>query len=77
MIAKGLDGKNSRVNMAAIEKYRQHQHAENGYYTDTAYALKANLTAEFPPERINGIVNLLLMIRPKATEIEVENALVR
>lgn len=76
LLAESLHGKNSKINVDAVKEIRRRQHLENGDQMDQAYLLKVMLSKQLPPERVNGIINLILMVRRNATDDEIENALV-
>lgn len=44
---------------------------------DNIKILQAIFSRELPPERFNGLINLIYSTRPSATTKEIENALVK
>lgn len=75
-LAEALQGKNSTITVDAVKDFRRHLHFDNGDQIDRAYVLKVQLSKQLPPERVNSIINLILMFRRSATDNEIENALV-
>lgn len=56
---------------------KQFEGAELATEIDKLKELKSILSKELPPERYNGIINLIYIFRnPKATSEEIENSLV-
>lgn len=76
LLAETLHGKNSTINVDAVKGIRRSRHLENGDQMDQAYVLKVQLSKQLPPERVNAIINVILMVRRNATDDEIENTLV-
>lgn len=76
LLAETLHGKNSTINVDTVKGITRSRHLENGDQMDQAYVLKALLSKQLPPERVNAIINVILMVRRNATDDEIENTLV-
>ncbi|XP_037049880.1 uncharacterized protein LOC119084134 [Bradysia coprophila] len=75
LLAETLHGKNYTIDVDTVKEMRRSRHLENGDQMDKAYVLKVLLSKQLPPERVNTIINVILMMRRNATDDEIENTL--
>lgn len=73
-LAKALKGEKGKI---TVDTVKEHSKKEPDYKcVDSMHIFHTILLRELPPERIGGIINLILATRPSATTEEVEDSLV-
>lgn len=73
-IARKLNGEKEKI---TVETVKEQCKMDPDYKTvDGMHVLHTILLRELPPERIGGIINLVLSTRPSATTEEIEDSLV-
>lgn len=74
MAAKNRD---SKIDVNAVREHYTINSINKYLLIENSKILYDILSKELPPERINGIVSLMLAIRSTSADEEIENALVK
>lgn len=73
-IARKLNGEKEKITLGTVKEQCK---MDPDYKTvDGMHVLHTILLRELPPERIGGLINLVLSTRPSATTEEIEDSLV-
>lgn len=75
-LAYTLDGRNSRITSATVKAPIQKWNYDLCWIVNDRDILKSLLSKQLPPQRINGVLNLISVLDGDGTEDDLENALV-
>lgn len=73
-LAKKLNGEKDKI---TVEIVKEQCKMDPDYKSvDSMHVVHTILSRELPPERIGALINLMLIMRPSATNEEIEDSLV-
>lgn len=76
-IDKMARNRDSKIDVSTVRNHFTVNSINEYYLIDHAQIFHDFISKELPPERINGIVNLMVAVRPASDDKDVENALVK